>query len=77
MSSWLFVAIAQGGIGYAQYFTGVPEVLVGLHIAGATLLWVATIRLALSGLEAADHGVVTPTEHVETARVFGAGVTNV
>jgi cytochrome c oxidase assembly protein subunit 15 len=56
MSSWLFVAIVQGGIGYAQYFTGVPEVLVGLHIAGATLLWVVTCRLGLAVLDAA-HGV--------------------
>ena len=53
LSSWLFVAIVQGGIGYAQYFTGVPELLVGAHIAGATLLWVATVRLALAGLDLA------------------------
>lgn len=45
VTTWLFVACLQGGIGYAQYFTGVPEVLVGLHIAGATLLWVFTVRL--------------------------------
>lgn len=48
MSSWLFVAIMQGGIGYTQYFTGVPELLVGAHIAGATLLWVATVRLFIA-----------------------------
>lgn len=59
LSSWLFVAIVQGGIGYAQYFTGVPEVLVGAHIAGATLLWVATVRLAISAL---DEEVQTPSE---------------
>lgn len=47
MQSWLFVAVLQAAIGYVQYFTGVPEVLVGLHITGATLLWVATLRLAL------------------------------
>ncbi|MGI9606859.1 MAG: COX15/CtaA family protein [Acidimicrobiales bacterium] len=35
------IAVAQGGIGYLQYFLGVPEFLVGLHIAGSVLLWTA------------------------------------
>ncbi len=39
----LGVALCQGLIGYAQYFTGVPELLVGIHIAGAALLWIATV----------------------------------
>ncbi len=37
------VALAQGFIGYVQYFTGVPVLLVGAHIAGAALLWIATV----------------------------------
>ena len=45
LSTWIFIAIVQGGIGYVQYFTGVPELLVGAHIAGATALWVATVVL--------------------------------
>ncbi len=32
---------AQGGIGYLQYFTGVPVLLVGVHIAGSVLFWTA------------------------------------
>ncbi len=44
-SAWMFVAIVQGGIGYLQYFTGVPEILVGAHITGATALWVLTVWL--------------------------------
>lgn len=59
MQSWLFVAVSQAAIGYAQYFTGVPELLVGVHIAGATLLWVATLRLALAPATA---DVVEPAE---------------
>ena len=47
LSTWMFVAVVQGGIGYLQYFTGVPEMLVGAHIAGATALWVVTVWLAL------------------------------
>jgi len=39
----LGVALAQGFIGYVQYFTGVPVLLVGLHVAGAALLWIATV----------------------------------
>lgn len=39
----LGVALAQGFIGYVQYFTGVPVLLVGAHIAGAALLWIATV----------------------------------
>ncbi|WP_414720873.1 COX15/CtaA family protein [Streptomyces sp.] len=44
----LLVLLAQGGIGYVQYFTGVPEILVGLHMLGSALMWIAVLRLALS-----------------------------
>ena len=77
MSSWLFVAILQGGIGYAQYFNGVPEVLVGLHIAGATLLWVATVRLGLAGLDVTESGEPTARNTPESEGFFGSRVTNV
>lgn len=42
---WL---LAQAGIGYLQYFNDVPPLLVGLHIAGATLGWIAILRLVLA-----------------------------
>jgi cytochrome c oxidase assembly protein subunit 15 len=48
ISSWLFVAVLQGAIGYIQYFNDVPELLVGLHVAGATALWSMTVWLLLS-----------------------------
>ncbi|MFF8274609.1 heme A synthase [Streptomyces lateritius] len=44
----LIVLLAQGGIGYLQYFTGVPELLVGAHMLGSSLMWIAVLRLALS-----------------------------
>jgi heme a synthase len=44
----LIVLLAQGGIGYLQYFTGVPEILVGAHMLGSALMWVAVVRLALA-----------------------------
>lgn len=39
----LVVALGQGLIGYTQYFTRLPAALVGLHLAGATVLWVAAL----------------------------------
>ncbi|MBX9425909.1 MULTISPECIES: heme A synthase [Streptomyces] len=44
----LVVLLAQGGIGYVQYFTGVPELLVAAHMLGSSLMWIAVLRLALS-----------------------------
>jgi len=44
----LAVALSQGLIGYVQYFTALPWVLVAFHVAGACLLWIAVIRLMLS-----------------------------
>lgn len=36
---WLVaVTLAQGAIGYVQYFTGLPELLVGTHMLGTGLL---------------------------------------
>ncbi len=56
VSTWMFVAVVQGGIGYVQYFTGVPEVLVAAHIAGATALWVSTVWLTTAVLERSPAG---------------------
>jgi cytochrome c oxidase assembly protein subunit 15 len=39
--------VAQGAIGYAQYFSGVPPLIVGLHVAGSIAVWVAVLRFHL------------------------------
>lgn len=39
----LAVALAQGAVGYLQYFTGLPIILVGMHVLGAVCLWVAML----------------------------------
>lgn len=39
----LFALVVQAVIGYTQYFTGVPVLLVGFHILGATLTWIAVV----------------------------------
>jgi len=49
---FLLIAIGQGSIGYIQYFTGLPEVLVAAHLLGATLVWGSAwslIKMANSG----------------------------
>jgi cytochrome c oxidase assembly protein subunit 15 len=42
------ISLAQGALGYIQYFLGVPELLVGLHILGSTLVWIAAWQIWLS-----------------------------
>jgi cytochrome c oxidase assembly protein subunit 15 len=42
------LTVVQGVIGYTQYFTGLPAVLVGLHMLGASLLVVAMTRCLLA-----------------------------
>jgi cytochrome c oxidase assembly protein subunit 15 len=45
VAALLGVELAQGAVGYVQYFTHLPIVLVGVHILGATVLWVFAVRL--------------------------------
>ncbi|MFM8514715.1 MAG: COX15/CtaA family protein [Actinomycetota bacterium] len=40
------IAGVQGVIGYTQYFTGLPELLVALHVLGAVTTWIALLFLA-------------------------------
>jgi cytochrome c oxidase assembly protein subunit 15 len=38
---FLFICLAQGAIGYIQYFTRLPEALVAAHLLGAAVMWLA------------------------------------
>ena len=49
LNIFLLIALSQGAIGYIQYFTHLPELIVGMHLLGATLVWVSMWNLALSG----------------------------
>lgn len=55
------VTLAQGAIGYVQYFTGLPELLVGLHMLGSALLVASVTRLLTTmrtrGTTGSDEGV--------------------
>jgi cytochrome c oxidase assembly protein subunit 15 len=42
------ISLAQGLIGYIQYLQGVPKLLVGSHLLGSTLVWIAAWRIRLS-----------------------------
>ena len=45
---FLGISLGQGTIGYIQYFTGVPEILVGFHLLGAVIFWIAAWRVRLT-----------------------------
>jgi cytochrome c oxidase assembly protein subunit 15 len=42
------VELAQGVIGYTQYFLDVPPLLVAVHMLGACLVWLAALRTLLT-----------------------------
>lgn len=44
----IVACLAQGAIGYIQYFAGVPIALVSLHMLGACLVWLATLEVLIS-----------------------------
>jgi cytochrome c oxidase assembly protein subunit 15 len=47
-AAWLLgLEVAQGAVGFTQYFTDLPIVLVGLHVLGAALLTAAATWLLL------------------------------
>jgi cytochrome c oxidase assembly protein subunit 15 len=61
------VLLAQGVIGYVQYFTDLPEVLVGAHMLGSCLVWIATLRVLLSLRERPEAAVAVPGGPAEKA----------
>ncbi|PJN21665.1 heme A synthase [Kitasatospora sp. CB02891] len=38
----------QGVLGFVQYFTDAPEIMVGVHMLGAALVWAAALRIPLA-----------------------------
>lgn len=59
---WIFVVtvLAQGALGLIQYFLGVPDVLVILHVLGATLVVAAMAALWCASRERGPRRTVEP-----------------
>jgi cytochrome c oxidase assembly protein subunit 15 len=56
---------AQVAIGYTQYFSGVPPLLVAFHVLGAATVWALAVRFSLylgsgAGLEVPVHAPAVP-----------------
>lgn len=47
LSTWIFVGVLQAAVGYIQYFNDVPELLVLIHVAGATLVMLISTQVVL------------------------------
>lgn len=43
------ISLSQGALGYIQYFTGVPELLVVLHLLGAVSVWLSLWNFHITG----------------------------
>lgn len=59
----ILVELGQGAIGFVQYFTNLPALLVGAHMLGAALVWLATLSALYAtgpGTGPADPGAPTP-----------------
>jgi heme a synthase len=65
------VLIAQAAVGYTQYLTGDPVLLVGVHIAGATSVVIAMVAFNL-GLYAREPApkVQTGTGNIDSAHLL-------
>nr|BFD93799.1 COX15/CtaA family protein [Kitasatospora sp. Xyl93] len=44
----LAILLLQGVLGFVQYFTDAPELMVGLHMFLAALTWIAALRIPLA-----------------------------
>jgi len=60
--SWILGAIAvlQAVLGYTQYFTGLPVLLVLVHVTGAVVLWIAVLWILASERTRGDAALLSP-----------------
>jgi cytochrome c oxidase assembly protein subunit 15 len=54
------VALSQGAIGYIQYFTGIPEILVIAHLLGAVLVWITAWQIRIAVIKEIKEIVPSP-----------------
>jgi heme a synthase len=63
----LTAMIAQGVLGYVQYFQGIPELLVGFHVAGAVLVFGSVQWLLLEMRVPSDVALVSGSDRGTTS----------
>lgn len=68
------LVLAQGALGYAQYFTGIPPLLVGLHVAGSAAVFIAAVWFHLglflrTGVEPGADGATAPADRHRSPQV--------
>lgn len=61
----LGLELAQGVVGVVQYQLAVPAMLVGLHVLGSALIWIATLRVVYAMRE---RGPATPSAEPDQPR---------
>jgi cytochrome c oxidase assembly protein subunit 15 len=67
----LVVLVAQAAVGYTQWFTGVPALLVGVHVLGAVAVWIAVLRTVLAMRAPARAPVDVPRPVAAPALITG------
>jgi cytochrome c oxidase assembly protein subunit 15 len=61
------VMVAQGAVGYTQYFTHLPALLVEVHLLGATAIVIGTVQTFLTCTYHAPEAVPAPLVHDTSA----------
>ncbi|MFW5419303.1 COX15/CtaA family protein [Nocardiopsis sp. CNT-189] len=64
----LGTVLLQGAVGYVQYFLGLPEWLVVLHVLGSALVWIAILRLYFGTAERVSAPEAAPEVPAEAVR---------
>lgn len=74
LALWLLVAeLAQGTIGFVQYFTDLPIALVAVHLVGAAVLIAVGTRLLVATSPSAASWSDTPSRNDRSAPLAGRG----
>jgi heme a synthase len=68
------VTLAQGTLGFVQYWNGVPELLVSLHVLGAMLVIIATATLWCATYDRRGTASAERDSGAEDGRSGGSGV---
>jgi len=61
--AFLFLAVLQGGLGYLQYFTGVPVLLVATHVTFSVAVWLGALHLLRAIPRPLDYETTGPVAH--------------